>query len=89
MMTINGQAVRGLSADEQTLMVDLRHWGADAYPIDKVGSRWTWSFRSICSPQVFRTKREAVASFEAYREVLREALREMRQAGWDGVVVAS
>lgn len=42
------------------------------YPIKKLGSKWTWSFRSISAPVLFKTKRAATDSFVAYMGVLRD-----------------
>jgi len=71
-----------MTEDERALVTHVTRWGSDGYPVHKVGSRhWTWDFRSIAGPPVlFKTKREAVASFERFMEVLHEALREEAQA---------
>lgn len=67
---------RPLTDDERDLLVHIRMWGSDGYPVRKVGSRhWSWDYRSLESKVCFHTKREAVASFEAYLEVLRSCLR--------------
>ena len=73
--------MRGLSEDERALMVVISRFGSDGYPIRKLGRGWAWDFRSVKGPPVvFKTKREAVASFEAFMGVLREAYSEERQA---------
>jgi hypothetical protein len=66
---------RGLSEDEQALLTHVSRWGSDGYPIKKVGARWwCWDYRSIRGPQVcFPTKKQAVVSFEAFLDVLRDA----------------
>lgn len=68
---------RGLSNDELQLLKHITMFGAPGYPIRKFKTgKWTWGpFRSIAGPPtVFKTKREAVASFEAYHQVLLDAL---------------
>lgn len=69
---------RIVTEDERALMNHWSMWGSDGYPIQKLGSRWTWGpWRSVQGPPtLFRTKREAVASFEAFIDVLREELGE-------------
>jgi hypothetical protein len=67
--------MRGLTEDERALLNHISRWGSDGYPVRKSGSRWTWGpFLSVNGPPVlFRTKREAVASFEAFEEILLDA----------------
>lgn len=66
---------RPLLEDERALMTHVTMFGSDGYPVARVGSRhWSWSFRSLSSPRVFPTKREATASLEAYLDVLRSCL---------------
>ena len=62
---------RHLSEDENGLLVHVSMWGSTGYPVNKIGRKWSWSFRGIKGPPVvFKTKREAVASFEAYYSIL-------------------
>lgn len=72
--------MRGISEDERALMSHISRWGSDGYPVRKTGRGWTWGpWRSIQGPPtVFKTKREAVAMFERFLDVLLEAHREMR-----------
>jgi hypothetical protein len=68
--------MRGISANEKELMKHVMMWGSDGYPIRKAGqSRWIWDacYGVGGSPKVFRTKREAVAAFESFCEVLIDA----------------
>ena len=67
--------IRRLSKDECALLAQVTRFGSAAYPVRKWGRGWTWGlWRSIQGPPtVFRTKRAAVASFEAFLGVLREA----------------
>ena len=67
--------MRGISEDEQALMTHISRFGSDGYPVRRVGSRhWAWDYRGIKGPPVcFPTKRQAVASFEAFMDVLRDA----------------
>jgi len=73
---------RPITDDERALMMHLSMWGSDGYPINKLGRGWTWGpWRSVKGPPVvFKTKRAAVASFEAFCNVLREALGEEAHA---------
>lgn len=64
---------RGLTDDERSLLTHVTMWGSDGYPVCKVGRGWTWGYRGIKGPVVFKTKREAVASFEAFEAVLIDA----------------
>lgn len=59
-----------LSEDEDSLLTHVTMWGSDGYPIRKLGHRWTWNYRSLSTPMIYKTKREAVASFEAYEMIL-------------------
>ena len=56
-------------------MTHIGRFGSDGYPVERVGSRhWSWSYRSIQGPPVvFPTKKQAVASFEAFYQVLIDA----------------
>jgi hypothetical protein len=68
--------MRGLTEDERGLLTHISRWGSDGYPIHRLGRKWAWGpFRSVQGPPtVFKTKREAVASFEAFHTVLLDAL---------------
>jgi hypothetical protein len=59
-------------------MTHLHRWGSDGYPVRKLEKSrgWVWDYRSVKGPVVFKTKREAVASFELFVGVLIEALGE-------------
>lgn len=64
-----------LTEDEQALLTHISLYGSDAYPVKRFRSgKWTWGpFRGINGPPtVYKTKREAVANFEAYLDVLRD-----------------
>lgn len=71
-----GLLPRPLTEDERALIHHARMYGSDGYPIARYKrSGWTWSFLSVKGPPtVFRTKREAVVSLEAFIDVLREHL---------------
>ena len=65
----------GITDDERALLTHVTRWGSDGYPVRKSGRGWTWSYRSIQGPPVvFKTKREAVVSFEAFEDVLIDAV---------------
>ena len=60
-----------LTDDERSLLTHVTMFGSDGYPIKKTGRGWTWSYRSIAGPPVvFKTRRAAVASFEAFEAAL-------------------
>ena len=60
-----------LTEDENALLTHISMWGSTGYPVRKLGRGWTWEFRSIKSaPGVFTTKKDAIASFEAYHQML-------------------
>ena len=61
---------RELTLDERDLLQHIMRWGSDGYPVQKLGSRWIFSWRSIQTPTLYRTKREATEAFERYHEVL-------------------
>jgi hypothetical protein len=58
--------------DQAALLQHISRYGSDGYPIHKVGlgCLWSWKFNSIGTPQIFRTRREAAASFERYYQML-------------------
>lgn len=66
----------GISEDEKDLLAHISMWGSDGYPVSKIGRGWTWGpYRSIKGrPTIFKTKREAVASFEQYHDILIDAV---------------
>ena len=61
-----------LTEDENALMTHISRWGSDGYPIRRLApAKYIWEYRGIKGPPVvFGTKRAAVASFEAYHQVL-------------------
>ena len=62
---------RTLSDDERSLLNHIMMFGSDGYPVKKIGRGWSWSYRGLAGPpMIFKTKREAVASFEAYENIL-------------------
>ena len=66
---------RGVTPDERALLNHVSRWGSDGYPVQKIGSRWHWrDWRSVKgAPVVYRTKREAVAAFEAFYQIVLDA----------------
>lgn len=64
-----------ITADESDMLTHVSRWGSDGYPVKKVGSRhWSWDWCGKGCPTVFPTKREAVASFERYHEMVLDRL---------------
>ena len=67
--------MRGISEDERWLLNHCMLWGSDGYPVYKLGRGWVWGTDHVKGPPVvFKTKREAVASFEAFEQVLIDAV---------------
>lgn len=62
-----------IAADEMILFRRIAGMGKAGYPITRYagGRHWSWTFRSLGVPTVYPTKREAVASFEAYYDHVR------------------
>lgn len=76
---------RPITDDERALVSHVMRWGSDGYPVRKMRTGvWVWGdWRSITGPPtVFKTKREAVASFERFHEILLEALGDERREVW-------
>lgn len=63
-----------LSENERALMTHISRFGSDGYPVHKLGKKWVHgdAFGVRGSPIVFKTKKEAVASFEAWHAMARE-----------------
>lgn len=63
-----------MTDDQRALLTHLSLWGSDGYPVRRSGRVWVWGpWRSIQgSPIVYKTKKAAVAAFEAYYDHLRE-----------------
>ena len=67
--------MRGITEDELALLLHISRWGSDGYPIAQRGRKW-WvdKFRSAGGfPSPFKTKREAVAQFERFHQILLDA----------------
>jgi len=67
---------RGITKNENDLLGHISRWGADAYPIKKVGNgKWIWFefFGVKGAPTVYKTKREAVTAFEDFHQILLDA----------------
>lgn len=63
---------RPLTEDERALLTHVSMWGSTGYPVKKMAGRWTWTYRSLSAPQMYKTKREATERFETYMGVLRD-----------------
>jgi hypothetical protein len=61
-----------LTEGENQLLQHISRWGSDGYPVHKLGRKWTVDsmFGAGGFPTTFKTKREAVARFEAYYTLL-------------------
>jgi len=71
-----------LTDDEAALLYHVTRWGSDGYPVRKLGRGWIVDqWRSVKGPPVvYKTKRAAVAQFDAWLESALARLREMRAA---------
>jgi hypothetical protein len=74
---------------ERWLLNHVMLYGSDGYPIQRVKTGWIWGTDAVKGPPVvFKTRREAVASFEAWREAKEDAKREkmgqmIREGRWN------
>jgi hypothetical protein len=67
---------RQITEGERRLLQHISQWGSEGYPIQKVGRGWTWGADGVRGPPVlFKTKREAIESFEKYLDILRASVR--------------
>lgn len=74
--------MRTLTDDERALMQHVSMWGSDGYPIRQLSKgRWIWdNWRGVRgTPVVYKTKREAIAAFERFMDILRETYGAVRQ----------
>lgn len=71
-----------LTDDEAALLYHVMRWGSTGYPIARLGRKWSiQSFRSWKGfPVLYKTKREAIAQFEAWHALACDRLRAMREA---------
>jgi len=68
---------RPITPDERDLVRHVIRWGSDGYPVKKSGKKWWYEYRDVIkSGELFKTRREAVAAFEAYIDILEGLLRE-------------
>jgi len=52
--------------DERAALTCWSRFGSDSYPVRKIVDKWIWQYRSLKSGTCYKTKREAVASWEAF-----------------------
>lgn len=72
---------RPITAAERRLFQHVTMFGSVGYPVRKLGRSWVWGTDEVKGPPtVFKTKRAACLSFEAWLDVIREALGEEAQA---------
>jgi len=66
---------RPLTDTERWLVGHVTMFGSDGYPVRKMKSgKWHWECRELHAPQFFKTRREAVAHFERYQDMLHDWL---------------
>ena len=65
-----------LTEDENFIIGHISMFGSDAYPVRKMGGKWfVTGLRGIGAfPTAFKTKREAVARFELFHDLLLDKL---------------
>ena len=66
--------IRPVTEEEKRLLTHVSMFGSDGYPIQKLGGKWQIDHSAIHHPVLFKTKKEAVSAFEAFHDVLLEAL---------------
>ena len=67
--------LRGITEDEKALMTHVGMWGSDGYPVKKLGRHWWYEYRDVIkSGTLYKTKREATTAFEAYYDILIDAV---------------
>lgn len=72
---------RPVTEAERALLTHVSMFGSDGYPVRKLVRGWSWGTDAVKGPPtVFKTKRAAVDSFEAFLDVLRDALGAEAQA---------
>ncbi len=71
-----------LTNDEAGLIQHVERWGSDGYPIFRLGRKWQiGTFRTWNGfPVPFKTKKSAVAQFEAWLDLAYERWRAMKLA---------
>jgi len=62
---------RDLTVDERDALSHSSRWGSDGRPIERIGRGWTYRWRSIEAPALYRTKREAVDAWETLLAIYR------------------
>ncbi len=79
-----------LTDDEAALLYHVQMFGANGYPVERLGRRWVFrDWRTVRGPPVmFRTKRAAVAQFEAWEALALDRLREMKRAQPGSILTA-
>lgn len=67
--------MRGITEGEWQLLHHIVMWGSKGYPVRKCGRGWVWGdvYGVKGPPEIFRTRRDAVVSFERFMDVLRDA----------------
>lgn len=67
--------MRGMTEDEARLLAQVTMYGSAAYPVERLSRGWSWGpWLSVSGPPtIFKTKREATRSFEAFINVLLDA----------------
>lgn len=64
-----------LTEDEAFILTHVGQHGAAGYPVSKCGSHhWSWEYRGVSTPGVYKSKREAVRAFETHLELLADKL---------------
>lgn len=61
-----------LTQAEHDWLQHMIRWGAEGYPVQRVGRKWHWveAWGIKGAPCVYRTKRAAMAACAAYEDIL-------------------
>ena len=73
---------RPLDDNERQLLTHVMRFGADGYPVQKIGNRWHWQDAHGVpgAPTTWKTKREAVEAFERFVNTLMDRQARARDA---------
>lgn len=79
-----------LTDDEAALLYITGCRGIESYPVAKISGRWfVTQFRSWTGfPIAFKTKKDAVAQFDAWASLARERYAEMRRINPNVILTA-
>ena len=62
---------RTLTSDETAALTHACRYGADGWPVRRVGRKWTWDRGTLSAPQLYATKRAAEESWQVQLAIFR------------------